>query len=288
MSPPVPRPDQTGGRAVAVITGTTHGIGRVTARELARAGHEVVMLCRDPRAARRVREEIRQQVSGAEVAVIACDLASLASVVRATEEVLASFPRIDLLINNAAITSVRRRRSIDGFELTFATNHLGPFLLTSRLVPAIRSGGRVVNVASCAHERATLDLGTIATPNGPYRAVAAYAASKLANVMHCFALARRLKSRAIDVNCVHPGIVASHLLPFWLRVVKPWFTPVTFDLERGARSTLFAALSPQMTGRSGLYIDEHQQPRSASPIANDVTLQESLWEASERWIGSRL
>ncbi|MDE1921901.1 MAG: SDR family NAD(P)-dependent oxidoreductase, partial [Gammaproteobacteria bacterium] len=89
MSPPVPRPDQTGGHAVAVITGTTHGIGRVTARELARAGHEVVMLCRDPRAARRVREEIRQQVSGVEVAVVACDLASLASVVRATEEVLA-------------------------------------------------------------------------------------------------------------------------------------------------------------------------------------------------------
>ena len=275
-------------RRVAVITGTTHGIGRVTARELARAGLTVAMLCRDPRAASAVRDEIAARVPGSDLRIVECDLSSFASVRRAAAAVRGQFERVDLLVNNAGITSATRRRSADGFELTFATNHLGPFLLTTLLIGGIAPGGRVVTVASRAHLRASFDLEAARDGGRRYRALAAYDRSKLANVMHTFALARRLAGRPVTANCLHPGVVATNLLPAWLRAVKPLFTPVTFDAERGARSTLYAALSPDLDGRSGLYLDENQRTSAASADANDVTLQEALWDASERWTGERL
>src|SRR5262245_488180 len=119
---------------IAVITGTTHGIGRVTARELARAGLTVVMLCRNLDAARTVQSEIQSAASGASVHVVHCDLASLASVRTCAQVVRDGYGPIRLLINNAGITSARHRMSMDSFELTFATNHLGPFLLTRLLL----------------------------------------------------------------------------------------------------------------------------------------------------------
>ena len=115
---------------LAVITGTTHGIGRVASRELARAGKTVVMLCRDLTAAGSVRAEIVRHAPRARVEVVRCDLASLASVREAAAAVRRDYPRIGLLVNNAGMVSTRHRTSVDGFELTFATNHLGPFLLT--------------------------------------------------------------------------------------------------------------------------------------------------------------
>ena len=118
---------------LAVITGTTHGIGRVTSRELARAGKTVVMLCRDVAAASAVRDEIVRHSPRARVEVVRCDLASLASVREAAAAVRRDYPPLGLLVNNAGMVSTRHRTSVDGFELTFATNHLGPFLLTALL-----------------------------------------------------------------------------------------------------------------------------------------------------------
>src|SRR6202167_2531973 len=148
----VARPKARAGRqrpelnSVAVVTGTTHGIGRVTARELAKAGYTVVMLCRDLEAA--ARSEILAQLPRASVHAIRCDLASLTSVRACAEAVRGEFERIALLINNAGMVSTRHRMSADGFELTFATNHLGPFLLTSLLLDRISEHGRIINVAS--------------------------------------------------------------------------------------------------------------------------------------------
>ena len=268
---------------VAVITGTTHGIGRVTSRELARAGKTVVMLCRNVGAANAVRDDILRQVPGARIEVVRCDLASLASVREAAAAVRRDYPPLGLLINNAGIVSTRRRASPEGFELTFATNHLGPFLLTALLTGHLVRGARVVTVASRAHYGGRLDLDAVTDARAPYRAVAAYARSKLANVMHTFALARRLEGTGISVNCLHPGVVATHLLPAWLRIVKPLFTRVTFDAERGARTTNYLALDEGVAGITGRYFDEEQRPCAAAPLANDVALQESLWSASAAW-----
>jgi NAD(P)-dependent dehydrogenase (short-subunit alcohol dehydrogenase family) len=270
---------------VAVITGTTHGIGRVTSRELARAGRTVVMLCRDTQGAEAVRGEIIAQLPGASVEVVHCDLASLASVRASAAAVRSRYRRIGLLVNNAGMVSTRRRRSVDGFELTFATNHLGPFLLTALLTDCFDDDARIVNVASRIHFRARMDFDRVTNPHARYNATAAYAQSKLANVLHTFALARRLAATRICVNCLHPGVVASHLLPAWLRIIKPLLSPVMLDVERGARTTLYLALADGVAGVTGRYYDEYQNPQPASLLANDVQLQQLLWSMSCLWTG---
>lgn len=270
----------------AVITGTTHGIGRVTSRELARAGKTVVMLCRDVRAASAVRDEIMQRAPRARVEVVRCDLASLASVREAAAAVRRDYPLIGLLVNNAGMVSTRRRTSAEGFELTFATNHLGPFLLTALLSDHLDRAARIVMVASRIHYRGRLDLAAVTSAHARYGSTGAYAQSKLANVMHTFALARRMAGTDITVNCLHPGVVATNLLPRWLRVVKPLITRDMFDAERGARTTVYLALDQSVAGITGRYFDEYQVPRAASPLANDVELQESLWRMSAEWTGA--
>jgi retinol dehydrogenase 12 len=270
---------------VAVITGTTHGIGRVTSRELARAGRTVVMLCRDVTAAAALRDEIRAHTPGAAIHVVHCDLASLGSVRESAAVVRREFRQIDLLINNAGMVSSRHRMSADGFELTFASNHLGPFLLTALLSDRLSDSARVINVASRVHYRGRIDFERISDPRARYSSMAAYAQSKLANVLHAFALARRYSGTRVCVNCLHPGVVATNLLPAWLRVVKPLISRVIFDAERGARTSLYLALSNEVAGISGRYFDENQLPQPAATLANDLQLQESLWQASARWVG---
>jgi NAD(P)-dependent dehydrogenase (short-subunit alcohol dehydrogenase family) len=270
---------------VAVITGTTHGIGRVTSRELARAGRTVVMLCRNVPAAQVVRDQIIAELPAADVHVVRCDLASLASVRECAQAVRGMFGSIDLLINNAGMVSSLHRMSVDGFELTFATNHLGPFLLTALLTDRLSASARVINVASRIHYRGRIEPDTITDARARYSSQAAYAQSKLANVLHTFALARRWSQTRICANCLHPGVVASNLLPWWLRVVKPLISRVIFDCERGARTTLQLALSNEIAGISGRYFDENQLPQPAAALANDVQLQDSLWRLSAQWTG---
>jgi NAD(P)-dependent dehydrogenase (short-subunit alcohol dehydrogenase family) len=270
---------------VAVITGTTHGIGRVTSRELARAGRTVVMLCRNVPAAQVVRDQIIAELPAADVHVVRCDLASLASVRECAQAIRGMFGSIDLLINNAGMVSSLHRMSVDGFELTFATNHLGPFLLTALLTDRLSASARVINVASRIHYRGRIEPDTITDARARYSSQAAYAQSKLANVLHTFALARRWSQTRICANCLHPGVVASNLLPWWLRVVKPLISRVIFDCERGARTTLQLALSNEIAGISGRYFDENQLPQPAAALANDVQLQDSLWRLSAQWTG---
>ena len=270
---------------IAVISGTTHGIGRVTCRELARAGRQIVMLCRNVPVAEEVKADLLRQFPGTSLDIVHCDLASLASVRRCAATVVQSFGRIDLLINNAGMTTTTRKTSPDGFELQFATNHLGPFLLTSLLQERLTENARVVTVASRAHFRVKdrMNLAMVTDANSPYSAVQAYAQSKLANVLHTFALARRLQGSGITVNCLHPGVVATNLLPWWLRLVKPLISRV-IDVERGSRTSIYLALSPAVAGQSGRYYDENSVPVPASALANEVSLQESLWTQSARWV----
>jgi len=270
---------------LAVITGTTHGIGRVTAHELARAGCSVVMLCRDPTLGAQVRTEILAHTPQARVSVIGCDLASLASVRACAAAVRNRGERIGLLINNAGIAPTRHRMSVDGFELTFATNHLGPFLLTALLLEQLDACARVINVSSRVHYEAELSLDEIPDARARYRPTAAYARSKLANVLHAFALARRLAGTGATANALHPGVVATNLLPRWLQLVRPLIRRNIIDAARGARTTLRLALAPELAAVSGGYFDEHQVQQRAAPLAYDLNLQEALWEQSSRWVG---
>ena len=135
----------------------------------------------------------------------------------------------------------------------------------------------------CRQSTTQLALDEVANPRAHYSAQRAYAQSKLANVMHTFALARRLAGQPVTVNCLHPGVVASNLLPRWLRLIKPLLSPVILDEERGAATSMYLALSDKVAGISGQYFDEHQQIQHASALACDVERQEMLWQASVRW-----
>jgi NAD(P)-dependent dehydrogenase (short-subunit alcohol dehydrogenase family) len=272
-------------RPTAVITGTTHGIGTVTSQALAAAGYRVVMLCRNVTAANALAQDLMRGAPGSPVEVVHCDLADLSSVRRAAREVRERCPRIDRLINNAGIVSTRHRRSVDGHELTFATNHLGPFLLTRLLLPALGPAARIINVASKVHYRGRLDLDRVDDPRARYSSVAAYSRSKLANVLDTFALARQLAGSGITANCLHPGVVATNLLPGWLNRIRPLFKRLILTAEQGARTTLFLALDPAAGALQGEYLDEYQRVQRAAEAARDRQLQDALAARSARWTG---
>jgi NAD(P)-dependent dehydrogenase (short-subunit alcohol dehydrogenase family) len=270
---------------ITVITGTTHGIGTVTSRQLASAGHIVVMLCRNVAAAQALARKIGANIPGSRIEVIHCDLADLSSVRAAAHAVLNQYPRIDLLINNAGMVSTRHRFSVDGHELTFATNHLGPFLLTRLLLPAVASAGRIINVASKVHYQGRMDLDTVDDRKAHYSASAAYARSKLANVMDTCVLSRQLAGSGICVNALHPGVVATNLLPGWLNLIRPLFRRSILTAEQGARTTLYLALEPQAGRLNGEYLDEYQQVQPTAAAARDRRLQDQLLAYSARWTG---
>jgi NAD(P)-dependent dehydrogenase (short-subunit alcohol dehydrogenase family) len=271
--------------ALSFITGTTHGIGRTTAAELARAGHHVVMLCRDAVLAGQVAADIRRQIPGAGVDAITCDLASLDSVRQAAATARERYAAIDRLILNAGVAATSRQRTATGMDLNFAVNHLGHFLLTELLRERMAPHGRIITVASLAHYRGRLDLDAVADPQERILPTSSYGRSKLANVLHSFALARRLAGSTVTANCLHPGIVATHLLPGWVKLILGVVRGQMFDAERGSRTTLHLALSPDLAGRGGLYFDEKAVPVTASRLAQDVALQEALWERSLKWAG---
>jgi NAD(P)-dependent dehydrogenase (short-subunit alcohol dehydrogenase family) len=270
---------------VAVITGTTHGIGTATSLGLARAGYTVVMLCRDVPAASTLARGIVQQVPGSDVQVVRCDLASLASVRAAAGEVLERHLRIERLINNAGMVSIRHRFSVDGHELTFATNHLGPFLLTRLLRRALAPGARIITVSSKVHYRGRLDLDSVDDPRAGYSSTGAYARSKLANVLDTLGLARRLTGTGITVNCLHPGVVATNLLPGWLNFIRPLFRRTILTPQEGARTSLYLALDERAGALHGQYLDEYQQVQQPAPAALDRLQQEQLLSRSARWTG---
>lgn len=270
-------------QSLAVITGTTHGIGRVTALELARARYRVVMLCRNAALAHEVAAQIAAQVAGARMEAIHCDLGDLSSVRRAALDVRERFGPIQRLILNAGMASMTHQRAPSGLDLNFAVNHLGHFLLVEMLRDQMASGGRIITVASRAHLRGDLDLDAVADPAERIRATASYARSKLANVLHSLALARQLEGTGVTANCLHPGIVATHLLPRWVQVIQRLIRGQMFDEQRGAATTLHLALSPDVAGCNGVYFDEKARPAVPSKRARDQSLQDELWRRSREW-----
>ncbi|MCZ6868960.1 MAG: SDR family oxidoreductase [Gammaproteobacteria bacterium] len=275
--------------SVVLVTGTTHGIGLVTARELARARYTVVMACRDLALADQVVSDIKRETGNQEVYSVSCDLASLASVRLCAETFLSRFSELHVLINNAGLMRTRRETTIDGFETTFATNHLGPFLLTNLLLDRLRESApaRIVNVASNAHRGTRLDFEDLQARR-KYRAMQAYAKSKLANVMFTLALARRLEGTGVTVNCLHPGVVGTNIFPtdnFLFRAVAPIARHFLMSPQMGAKTTLHLAKSNTVVDVSGAYFDEFQKPRPPSLHATNEMDQEELWRVSEALTG---
>jgi NAD(P)-dependent dehydrogenase (short-subunit alcohol dehydrogenase family) len=288
-------PDQHG--RTALITGANSGIGLEAARELARAGAHVVMACRDTAKGEAAADAIRKELPTAELDVAALDLASLDSV-RAFAGGLAH-ERLDLLINNAGVMAPPYTKTRDGFELQFATNHLGHFALTGLLLEKLLAtpGARVVTVSSTAHKMGRIDFDDLQSERS-YQRWRAYGQSKLANLLFTFELDRRLEMTDADLLSVaaHPGYSATNLqfaaTPSRLERLGSAVLNRVYaqSAERGAAPTLYAATA-DIPGGSFVGPDGFQEMRGEPKLvkstraARDPQTAQRLWEVSEQLTG---
>ncbi|MCC6748880.1 MAG: SDR family NAD(P)-dependent oxidoreductase [Deltaproteobacteria bacterium] len=265
---------------LVLVTGSTDGIGRETARELCRRGARVILHGRSAERLERTRAELTVHASTALPAPLTGDLSSLAGVRALAEALLARGEPLDVLVNNAGVYLTDRRLTVDGFELTMAVNHFAPFLLTHLLLPALEGSGhgRVVHVSSVAHTRGELDLADL-TFARRFSGYAAYAASKLANVLFSVELARRLASRPVTTNALHPGVVSTKLLKAGFGMEGP------DSLAEGAATSVYLALSPEVAEVTGRYFVKRRQA-PAAPAASDVALCRAFYEESARLTGA--
>lgn len=279
-----------------LITGANDGIGRATAFRLAERGAHLVLACRDETKGQRTAKAITEKTGNHLIDTLPLDLSSLASVRAAADEFLAEHPKLDVLINNAGIYTDSLELTEDGYELQFGVNHLGHFLLTLLLIPAMRCScncGRVVNVSSALHQKGTIDFGGLRGERGPkeYHGGRYYAQSKLANVLFTMELDRRY-GEEIKTNTLHPGVVGTRLANkkagALTRAVWSMYKPFALAPDKGAATSVYLAASPEVRDVSGRYFDEKQCLRKPSSLARNVQLARRLWEYSERAVAGFL
>jgi NAD(P)-dependent dehydrogenase (short-subunit alcohol dehydrogenase family) len=295
-------PDLTGRRAL--VTGVTSGLGEVTARELARAGAEVVLAARNPEKLEQTVSSIRAELPAARLVPLTLDLADLSSVRRAATEASARGP-LDVLVNNAGVMATPQSRTRDGFELQLGTNHLGHFALTGLLLePLVASGdARVVTVSSLmARSVRGMSLHDPRSSEGRYRKWNAYGQSKLANLLFTFELDRRARAAGLPVTAVaaHPGYTRTNLVDSGMNMGRMRVDGaiglaatalVGQDVTQGATPQIRAAVEPGLAG--GTYLgpqgpfEMHGSPGVVRPpkAALDAELAARLWELSERATG---
>jgi NAD(P)-dependent dehydrogenase (short-subunit alcohol dehydrogenase family) len=271
-----------------LVTGATAGIGKETAYGLAKLGARVVIVGRNEEKTKAVVEELKQRSGNADVHFLLADLSRMAEVRRLATEVLARYPTLHVLVNNAGAINLSRVVTSEGLELTFAMNHLGYFLLANLLLPALERGApaRIVNVASDAHRGGKLDFDDLQSEKG-YSSFPAYARSKLMNILFSRELARRVKDRGITVNALHPGMVASNFMakPGLFGTLGHAFMRVFgISVEKGARTSIYLASSPEVEGVTGKYFAKCRE-RSPSRAAQDDEAARRLWDVSERLAG---
>jgi NAD(P)-dependent dehydrogenase (short-subunit alcohol dehydrogenase family) len=272
----------------AVLTGATSGIGQAAASELAARGARLVLVARNPARADETVAAIRARTPSAEVEVVRGDLASLHEVRTAAADVLARCPRIDVLFNNAGVVKLRRETTVDGYEATFAVNHLAYFLFTNLLLDRLRAtaGARIVSTASDAHKfGGPLDFDDLQAARR-YRGFGVYGRSKLANILWTRELGRRLQGSGVTANCFHPGGVATRLGQtdaFWTRLVGRLMPLVLRTPEQGAATGIWLATAPELATTTGRYF-ANERERRPSKYGEDDAAAKRLWEVSEELV----
>jgi len=273
---------------VVVLTGGTSGIGEAAAIRLASMGARLVLVARDASRAETILKRLQKMSPGVATPHTAhlADLSLVAETRRVAREIAATEPRIDVLINNAGLICARRQVNAEGYELTFATNHLAYFVLTHGLLPRMLASdpARIVNTASEVHRGAKLDFGDLQSEQG-YSGFGAYAKSKLANVLFTSELARRLSASGVTANSLHPGVVASRFgLPRDGQGGDPssarFLSAHGISPEEGAETIVYLASAAESAKASGQYFD---QSRAVMPSkeAQDWAVAKKLWEESQ-------
>jgi NAD(P)-dependent dehydrogenase (short-subunit alcohol dehydrogenase family) len=269
---------------ICLVTGATRGIGRATAEALAKSGAHVLLHGRDSASVGAVcREMIRYgQVDG-----VVGDLSSLAAIRKLATDVAAQYPRLDVLVNNAGTGTRRRQTTGDGYERTFAINHLAPFLLTNLLLDRLKAGkaARVVTVSSMAHRSAKLDFDDLNWEKRKFSGLGAYAASKLANILFTLELSSRLAGTGVTANCLHPGVVATNIFAAFGgrtgKVFSVLLRPFMLSPADGAKTSIYLASSPEVANVTGKFFDKCREVPPAAP-AQDAAAAKRLWDISAK------
>jgi NAD(P)-dependent dehydrogenase (short-subunit alcohol dehydrogenase family) len=272
----------------ALVTGSSTGVGFVTARALAERGATVLMVSRDPERAAAARDAVSSVATGPAPRVLLADLSSMDSVRALASDVGAQCKQLDVLVNNAAGVFRRREMTVDGVEKTLATNHLAPFLLTNLLLDRVRSApaGRIVNVASESHA-STIDWENLESERG-YNFFKAYLLSKACNLLFTYELARRLAGTPVTVNAVSPGPTMTSFgrgeggaLAFMRAMMRLFrLIGIASTPERGARTMIHLACSDDVAGVTGRFFLRGRE-RKTRPITYDADVAARLWRMSE-------
>lgn len=278
-------------KKICLVTGANSGIGKEIALALAASGAHVIMVCRNAEKGRAVLEEIKTKSGSPSIDLLIADLSSQADIRLLARTLHERYSMLHVLINNAGLVLYQKKLSVDGIEMTLATNHLGPFLLTELLLDLLKKGGpsRIINISSAIHKWAKIDLNDLQYQHRKYRFMQAYAQSKLLMNIVTFEWALRLKDSGMTVNCVHPGAVktslgsdsAHHPALKWIdKMIKFFFiTP-----EAAARTPVTLAISPEMENMTGKYFAKGK-PVTASSVSYDTDLAKKVWEISEKMVG---
>jgi len=270
-----------------LITGGNTGIGKQTALGLAKDGNTVVIASRNKAKLDEAIQDIKAQTGNDEIYGITCDLASFESIRAAAAAYRDQYGKLDILINNAGMITDKLHFTQEGLELQFGVNHIGHFLLTTQLIDLLQSAPtpRIINVSSTAHLKGKIYFNSFKGELGAnkYKGMAAYAQSKLANVLFTKELARRYPN--ITSHCLHPGVVRTNIGnkndngPLW-SVMWSIFKPFMITAEKGAKTSLYLARSEEALKVNGLYF-QNQKEREPSELAHDTELASKLWEVSQ-------
>ena len=295
---------------LVVITGGASGLGQETARAMAAKGAEIVIPVRDTAKGEEAAAAIKDSVPDAKIELMQCDLGSMDSVRAFVEAFLAKHDRIDLLINNAGVMACPYGETADGLEMQFGTNHIGHFLLTNLLMPAVlkageAGGARIVNLSSRGHHRDEVHFDDVNFDNREYEKWAAYGQAKTANVQFSVGLEKRLADKGVHSYAVHPGGIVTNLgrhlneqdvAELMARMKETAGDgPTLKAVEAGAATTCYAATAPELEGRGGVYledchvaeVDDNDPSGSVRSYAVDPVKSEKLWTVSEEIVGQK-
>jgi NAD(P)-dependent dehydrogenase (short-subunit alcohol dehydrogenase family) len=290
---------------VAVVTGASGGLGAETARALASKAADVTLGCRDAERGECVAADIRRATGNDAVRADALDLLDRASIRTFAQRFLARHPQLHMLINNAGVMACPFARSPEGWEVQFATNHVGHFLLTNLLMPALVRGApaRVISVSSAGHMRSSVDFEDLHWERKPYDKWMAYGQSKTANALFAVGLDRRFRGKGVRALALHPGAIATdlsrHLSAEDLGPLIERISTLAGGLKEvpaGAATSVWAATAPELEGEGGIYLEDCRRSAPVGtagittgylPHALDAELAERLWRVSEELVGQR-
>lgn len=271
-----------------LLTGASQGIGYYTALELAKLGANMVLVGRSAERMKQAADNLAKASGNDRMEVLLADLSSMADIRRLASDFRKSHDRLHVLVNNAGAYFGNRQLTPDGYEATFATNHLNYFLLTEALLDILKATApaRIVSVASDGHRQGRIDFDDLMGERR-YDGLKAYCQSKLANVMHAYQLAKRLEGTGVTANCLHPGGVATNFAqdhPGWFGWVFKWAKPFLVTPQKGALTSIYLASSPLVEGVTGQYFAKCLARRS-SGASYDERVAKRLWEVSEGLVG---